>query len=196
MNENQIIQGCKNGDRSAQRKFVDQYSGYLFTICRRYTCDQFTAQDCLQETLLQVLTRIDQYNEVGRFKSWISRIAVTKCLEHIRKNKKHKNDDLDHTPESGSEDATLYKLELDDVMQFLETLPYNYRVAINMYLVEGYSHREIGEFLGVTEGSSRSLVTRARQMIQSKFESEALNIVFKKKENNVIAETSTKANAT
>jgi len=195
VNEDQIIQGCKNGDRLAQRKFVDQYSGYLLAICRRYTCDQFTAQDCLQESLLQVLTRIAKYDDSGRFKSWIARLAINKCLENIRRNKKHLSDDLEHTPEPGTEDGTLYKLELEEVMQFLDTLPYNYRVAINMYLVEGYSHREIGEFLGVTEGSSRSLVTRARQMIQRQFENESLSVAFKKKENKIKATGSTEINA-
>ncbi len=183
MEEGQIIKGCRAGERRAQRAFVDGYSSYMFTICRRYTYDEFSAQDCLQNSLMQVLTHIDKYNETGRFKSWIARVTVTKCLEYIRKNKKHRTVDLEYMVEPSEKEEVLYRLELDDVMNFLDELPYNYRVAINMYLVEGYSHREIGEYLGVTESSSRSIVTRARKMIKEKFDSDTLSIVHKKKGN-------------
>lgn len=182
MEENQIIKGCKKKDRRAQKAFVDQYSGYLYTICRRYVIEDFAAQDCLQTSLVQVLTHIDKYQEVGTFKAWIAKISVRKCLEYIRKNKKHRHDELDGIAAISEGRDVLYELELQDVMAFLATLPHNYRVAINMYLVEGYSHKEIGEHLGVNESSSRSLVARARKMIQEKFESERLTVVHKHSE--------------
>jgi len=182
LNEGQIIQGCKNRDRKAQRAFVDLYSSYMFTICRRYTNDEFTAQDCLQDALVQVLTKIDKYNDEGVFKPWVARLTVTKCLEYHRKNKRHINSEILPTMEPSENDGVLYKLELEEVMSFLDTRPHKYRVAINMYLVEGYSHREIGEALAVTESTSRSLVTRGRKMIQAQFESERLSVVHKKKE--------------
>jgi len=153
----------------------------MFTICKRYTREDFSAHDCLQDSLMQVLTHIDKFHETGKFKSWIARITVTKCLEYLRKNKKHLSAEIGPTDEPSQDEVISYKLELEDVTKFLDTLPYNARVAINMYLVEGYSHREIGEQLGVNESSSRSLVARTRKLIKEKFESEYLSIVHHKK---------------
>jgi len=177
--EREIIHGCVNGLRQAQQQFVQVYSPYLYGICRRYVCDDFTAQDCLQISLLQVLTHISKYDDSGRFKSWIARITVNKCLEYLRKNSKHRATDLDSIAEPNEASEVLYKLELEDVMRYMSTLPYNSRVAINMYLVEGYSHKEIGEYLGLTESSSRSLVARARKKLVERFDSEKLQVVHK-----------------
>jgi len=181
LNEKQIIQGCKNGERKAQRAFVDLYSSYMYTICKRYTKDDFAAQDCLQNALVQVLTNIKKYTDQGTFKPWISRVTVTKCLEYLRKNKKHISSEILPTMEPSEDGKVLYKLELEEVMLFLNTLPDNYKIALNMYLVEGYSHKEIGKYMGLTESTSRSLVTRGRKMIQARFEEETLSVVHKKK---------------
>lgn len=180
MKEIDIISGCKTGNRLAQRAFVDNYSSYLYGICRRYAYDKPSANDCLQDALVQVLTKISKYDDRGNFKAWIARVTVTKCLEHIRKAKRHQSSEILPEYEPSSAAAVTYQLELEEVMQFMSTLPHNARVALNMYLVEGYSHKEIGEHLGVTESSSRSLVARARQKIQQQFESERLSIVHKK----------------
>mgnify|MGYP000035307653 CR=1 FL=1 len=89
MKENQIIQGCKKNERKAQKVFVEKFSPYIFTICRRYVIEEFAAQDCLQNSLVQVLMNIKKYEESGSFKGWVSKVTVRKCLEYLRKNKKH-----------------------------------------------------------------------------------------------------------
>lgn len=170
MEEIQIIQGCKKNDRKSQRAFVDTYSPYLFGVCRRYISDHEVAKDCLQEALVHILHNVNKYQATGSFKSWAARVTATQCLQWIRREKKHINFDIDDIVEpSDNEDISL-KLEVEDVMNFLNTLPERYRIAINMYIIEGYSHKEISDKLGITESSSRSLVARARKKIVEEFE--------------------------
>jgi len=134
--------------------------------------DESVAKDCMQESLIQIIRKMDMYEERGKLKSWISTVTVKKCLDIIRKEKRHISADLDFVAEPYRDETTSLKLEHADVMTFMQTLPDNYRIAINMFLVEGYSHKEIGKRLGVTESSSRSLVSRARKMIVESFQSE------------------------
>lgn len=170
MDEQQIILGCKKNDRKCQRAFVDQYSAYLFGVCRRYMGDNEKAKDCLQESLVHVLKNISKFEATGSFKAWSSRVTATQCLQYIRREKKHVNFGIEDLEEPSEDEVISNRLAVEDVMNFLETIPENYRIAINMYIIEGYSHKEIGEKLQITESSSRSLVARGRKMIKSEFD--------------------------
>ncbi len=181
MTEGEIILGCKAQNRIAQKLFVEEYSRYLFAVCRRYIYDQELAKDCLQESLVEILQKIGKYNEEGKFKSWIATITVRKCLRQIKAIKKHQYTEMESVTEPGCEDKTLLKLEHNDVMKFINTLPENYRIVINMYLVEGFSHKEISDELGINESSSRSILTRAKKMINKAFEDEKMKVVYKNK---------------
>ncbi len=184
MTEALIIQACQRKDPLGQRAFVDTYSRYLLGVCYRYAGNSDFAKDCLQESLVHILNNIDKYKDQGRFKSWIGMVAANKCLEIIRKEKKHRFTDMDQLHEPSIGETSSYRLEKEDVMRYIEALPDNYRIAVNMYLVEGYSHKEIGVQLGITESSSRSLVSRARNMIKTNFEKENLKLVHKKRMRN------------
>ena len=172
MREKEIIRACKKGDRKGQKAFVDQYSKGMYAICMRYLRQEAYAKDALQEALVKVLTKIDKYSEEGSFKSWVSRVTVNVCLQELRKEKRHISAEIDSSNEPHFSDQMDVKFETKAVMSFLNTLPSNYRIAINMFLVEGYSHKEIAEVLNVTESSSRSIVTRARKMIVEAFKDE------------------------
>lgn len=174
MKDNKIIQGCIQNDRRSQRAFVDHYAKYLFGVCLRYVKDEHTAKDCLQEALLQILKSFDKYEEQGNFKAWIAKIASMVCLQHLRKNKKFNYADIADAPEMYIAENVSQTLEVNDILQFLDTMPHNYRVAINMFIIEGYSHKEISKTLGISESSSRSLVTRGRKMIIDAFEEEKI----------------------
>ncbi|MDA8693447.1 RNA polymerase sigma factor [Saprospiraceae bacterium] len=169
MTEADIIKGCRKGDERSCKALVQAYSGYVYTICRRYVKDEDVAKDCMQESLIQVIRKIDQYEERGKLKSWISAVTVKKCLDIMRKEKRHLSSDLDLVAEPCVDETITNELNAKDVMIFLDQLPDQYRIAINLFLVEGYSHKEIGEQLGVTESSSRSLVSRGRKMILESF---------------------------
>jgi len=176
---NQIIDGCKSNDRKCQRAFVDQFSPYLFGVCRRYISNHEQAKDCLQESLVQILSNINKFEAKGSFKSWAARVTATQCLQFIRREKKHITFDIAESLEPSEEESISDRLEVDDVLKFLETIPEKYRLAVNLYIIEGYSHREISEQLGITESSSRSLVTRARKMIVTAFGERKMKIVHK-----------------
>ena len=176
MTEAEIISGCKANDRKAQKALVDTYSPYLFGICVRYAVDRQYAKDCLQESLIRIINKIGTYKEIGKFRSWMAQVTAMKCLELIRKEKKYRSEEVgDHL---GLTNGThIYdKMRQDEVMLFMESLPDNYRISLNMYLVEGYNHKDIAERLNITEGSSRSLITRGRKMIQEAFKTEGSNV--------------------
>ncbi len=175
MREKELILACKKGDRRGQKAFVDQYSKGMYAICMRYLRQEAYAKDALQEALVKVLNKIDMYSEEGSFKAWVSRVTVNICLQEIRKEKKYQAVEIDGSNEPHLSDNMDIRFETEAVMKFLDTLPSNYRIAINMFLVEGYSHKEIAEVLNVTESSSRSIVTRARKMIVKAFDENESN---------------------
>ncbi len=172
MTEADIIKGCRKGEERACKALVEAYSGYVYTICRRYVREEDVAKDCMQEALIQVIRKIDKYQERGKLKSWIATVTVKKCLDIIRKEKRHLSSDMDAVAEPYVNEKISHQLNAKDVMVILNQLPDQYRMAINMFLVEGYSHKEIAEKLGVTESSSRSIVSRGRKMILESFELE------------------------
>jgi len=171
LTEKQIIQGCKGRDRKSYRAFVDSYSPFIYSICYRYMGNGERAKDAVQECLMQVINKIDKYEDIGRFKSWVGAVTVKKCLDQLRKEKRHNHGDLEYVPEPSENEQVTRKLEYEEVLQFINQIPDKYRVAINMFLVEGYSHKEIAEHLDITESSSRSLVSRGRKMIVDTFRS-------------------------
>ncbi|MBT8234287.1 MAG: RNA polymerase sigma factor [Saprospiraceae bacterium] len=181
MEEADIIKGCLSGNQKAYKALVDTYSAYLFAICKRYVIENTLAQDCLQESLIQIINKIHLYEERGKFKSWMGSVTVKKCLDILRKEKRHISAELDKVKEPMNDELISLKLEKEDVMRFLETIPSQYRIAVNMFLVEGYSHKEIGNYLGITESSSRSLVSRARKMVAEAFDNESMKISFLKR---------------
>ena len=176
MTEAEIIKGCKANDRRAQRALVDTYSPYLYGICVRYAVDRAYAKDCLQESLIRILNKVDTYKEQGKFKSWMAQVTAMKCLELIRKEKKYRSEEVGDQIELASGTHVFDKLRQEEVMLFMESLPDNYRISLNMFLVEGYNHKDIAERLNITEGSSRSLITRGRKMIQEAFQIEGANV--------------------
>ena len=185
MKEKEIIAGCLEKDSKAYKALVDTYSAYLFAICKRYMIDQEKAKDCLQESLIQIIRKIHLYKEIGKFKSWMASVTVKKCLDELRKEKRHQSFELESIVEPSIEENVSRKLEKDDLMNFLKTIPQKYRIAINMFLVEGYSHKEIGDHLNITESSSRSLVSRARKMVTDAFDEDG-NMKVAKFKNNVV----------
>ncbi len=181
MQEREIIEGCKINDRKAQKAFVEQYSKYLFAVCRRYINTETKSKDCLQEAMLHILMHIKDYEEQGKFKAWIARITVYKCLQSIRNEKKHMVFNIEETYEPSKTAEAEYALESQDVLRFMNDLAPKYRIALNMFLIEGYSHKEIGYVLNIKEGTSRALVSRGRKMINDKFEEDRLRVIHNKK---------------
>lgn len=168
MTELEIIEGCKNEDPKAQRLLVDLYSPKLKAICIRYVRDQEIAKDVLQESFILIFKNIQKYKSIGSFSGWLNRITVNTALKYLRS--KVITQDLDQTIETLSLYNEGYeKLEAEDILKILDKLNPHYRLIFNLYVIEGYNHAEIGKMLDITESTSRSKLSRARDKVKTMF---------------------------
>lgn len=168
MNEQQLIEGCRNGERLAQKELYDVYSRKMMGVCLRYVSDRETARDLLQDGFVKIFTSIDSYSGLGSFEGWMRRIFVNCALEHLRKSDVLREaTDLDNTVELVQpHSSAISDLSAAELMNLVYELPTGFRTVFNLFAIEGYSHKEIGEMLNITESTSRSQFTRARQLLQ------------------------------
>ncbi len=167
-NEKEIIEGCKKQNRKAQKMLYDRYASKFLGICMRYAKDRQEAEDTLQEAFLKIFERIDQYTFSGAFEGWMRRIIVNTAISNYRKNLKHYNHfDVDEIKEY-EEDVNTADLEftMEEMLRVIQSLSPGYRTIFNLYAIEGYSHKEIAEMLGIDVATSKSQYSRARKVIQ------------------------------
>ena len=165
-----LIESCIKGDRASQKALYDRLSPRMFPLCMRYVGDRAVAEDVLQEGFITLFTRLDNYRGDGSFEGWARRIFVTTALMSLRKKDALKmSEDLDSArkmkadiPSQGQDIG--YK----ELMKLVMELPPGFRTVFNMYAIEGYSHKEIGEVLGISETTSRTQLSRARLWLQNK----------------------------
>ena len=170
MDELQLIEGCRKGDRRAQKALYETFSRKMMSVCLRYVSDWETARDLLQEGFVKVFTHIDSYTGNGSFEGWIRKIFVNSALEYLRHaDLLRESTDLDHTAEVAQTDSSpLSDISAAELMQLVQSLPAGFRTIFNLFAIEGYSHKEISERLHITESTSRSQYTRAKQLLQRK----------------------------
>jgi len=167
LTQNEIIQGCKKGHEGAYRYLVDTYADQLMGICVRYLRDYQKAEDALQETYIQVFRSISSFDENGSLPAWICKIAVNCCLKELRKAKRLSFSEEESVFDQLVEMPDVFeKLKSEDILALMDKLPHHYRIIFNLHIVEGYSHREISDMLGIQESLSRTKLTRARKMVQ------------------------------
>lgn len=163
-----IVQGCIDGDTIAQRALYDQFSERMMGVCLRYTRYPEDAQDILQDGFVKVFAKIETYTASGSLEGWIRRIMVNTALEWLRRNKALQNsldvDDL-QVVHLGHNDVAA-ETHAADLLEVIKKLPVGYRSVFNLYAIDGYSHKEIGEMLGISEGTSKSQYARARGLLQ------------------------------
>jgi RNA polymerase sigma factor (sigma-70 family) len=168
MTEELILQGCINNVASAQQQLYDKYSPKMLAVCYRYARNKDDAEDMLQESFIKVFTQIKQFRNEGLIESWIRRIIVHTCINNLKKNKKFSESvDLIHaqSTKSNTDDATAV-MQAKQIIDCIRLLPLGYRTVLNLYAIEGYSHKEIGQLLDIEESTSRSQYTRAKVMLQ------------------------------
>lgn len=170
MDELQLIEGCRKGDRRAQKALYETFSRKMMSVCLRYVSDWETARDLLQEGFVKVFTHIDSYTGNGSFEGWIRKIFVNSALEYLRHaDVLRESTDLDQTAEVAQTDGSpLSDISAAELMQLVQSLPAGFRTIFNLFAIEGYSHKEISERLHITESTSRSQYTRAKQLLQRK----------------------------
>lgn len=170
MEEQQLIEGCKNGNRLAQRELYEKYSRKMMGVCLRYVNDRETARDLLQDGFVKVFTSLDSFSGTGSFEGWMRKIFVNCSLEYLRKSDvlREATDWDSVTDPMPTGESAIADLSATDLLRLIHELPAGFRTVFNLFAIEGYSHKEIGEMLNITESTSRSQYTRARQLLQKK----------------------------
>ena len=166
---NHIIEGCQRGERSAQRILYDKYNRILMSICYRYSKSE--AEDLLQMSFVKIFQNIEKYTGSGSFEGWMKRITVNTAITYYNKKSvlKYSEDISDHNENFSHHSAdVISSISADDLVEVINELPDIYRIPFNLYAIEGYKHHEIAEMMDISEGTSKSQVSRARKMIQNK----------------------------
>lgn len=175
--DNELVVACKDNIRLAQQELFARFVYMMKGICLRYAQDETEAEDILQDAFIRIFGRLDQYNETGPLGAWIRRITVNTALESYRKRKSVKQqlvtalDLKDLHP--ATDDGIIEQLHAEELVKKIQQLPPGYRAVFNLYAVEGYSHPEIGELLGISEGTSKSQYSRARLMLRTLIDEES-----------------------
>ncbi len=167
ISERQLIKDCQKGVKASQYELVTRYSAMLMTVCRRYTRDGNMAKDVLQETWIRIFKNIDKYKTTGSFEGWMRRIAVNAALRYIERSHFTKEIYPDEPVEQNQKEPEIYsRFGVDAIIAEIQKLPDGYRAVLNLHLIEGYSHKEIGALLEISEATSRSQFSRGRRLLQ------------------------------
>ena len=166
MTEQQLIAACRIDDRLAQKQLYDRYAPLLFSVCRRYLKQREEAEEALLNTLYKVMTKIESYGGEGSFEGWMRRIAVNEALMVLRQ-KKYLVFPIDAQEMDVQEDGFSIEAELSaqEILSLLDELPDGYRTIFNLYVLEGYKHREIAETLSISINTSKSQLIAAKQKL-------------------------------
>jgi len=173
MSLEKLINRCKQRDIKAQSEVYQLFAGKLFALCLKYSKNYQEAQDNLQDGFITIFSKIDQYQFKGSFEGWLKRIVVNTALQKYRE-KNVLNLISDEIPDEVEVDIDETTISLDYLLSIIQELPNRYRLVFNMYVLDGYSHRDIAEMLEISEGTSKSNLSRARQILKKKVEKNKL----------------------
>lgn len=166
-----IIKGCLAGNRRDQELLYRRHAAKLYAVCLQYSGNDEEARDILQEGFIKIFDNLINYKFEGSFEGWMRRIIVNTALEKFRsKHNLYRVDDIDQIPEQDAEpDNDDYSgLEAVDLLDIIRELPTKYRMVFNLFAIEGYSHKEISRMINISEGTSKSNLSRARLILQKK----------------------------
>ena len=167
-----IVKACLNGDRQSQRRLYTLFSSRLYGVCLRYSDNEEDAKDLLQEGFIKIFNNLKQYKYNGSLEGWMRRIIVNTALERFRRENKSifvNNEDYMDSLQVNYEHI-LEDLAYKDLIHLVQGLSDQYRVVFNLYVIEGFSHKEIGEKLNIGEGTSKSNLSRARELLKKKIQ--------------------------
>lgn len=167
ISETDLIRGCIAGERRMQQELYDRFSPRMYGVCLRYAGNAEEAQDILQEGFIKVYKKMDSYRGEGSFEGWVRRVFVNTAIEHFRRKTYQQpiTEQHENTIE-GKNISVLDNLAVKDIMKLIQDLSPGYRTVFNLYVVEGYTHKEIGDMLGISEGTSKSQLSRAKVILQ------------------------------
>ena len=173
-----LVKKCAQNDRKAQAEVYQIYSGKLFALCLKYSKNHQEAQDNLQDSFLTIFNKIGQFNHKGSFEGWMKRIIINTALQKYRQQMLLSvitNDIPEDTTVEVNEDA----ISIDFLLDLIQNLPVRYRMVFNLYVLDGYSHKEISSELNITVGTSKSNLSRARLILKENIEKKSQSESFK-----------------
>ena len=171
ISEADLIQGCLKGDSKIQKELYNRFAPKMYAVCLRYANNAENAQDLLQEGFVKIFRNLNRFRGEGSFEGWIRRIFVNTSIEYYRKktNVFSITERENLMVEDGGLNA-LDKLAEKDIIKLVQELSPGYRTVFNLYTIEGFSHKEIGVMLGISEGTSKSQLARAKGILKKKVE--------------------------
>ncbi len=166
--ESDLIKGCMEGNRRLQEELYSRFSPRMYAVCLRYAGNAEEAEDILQESFIKVFKKLDSFRSEGSFEGWVRRIFVNTAIEHFRRKRylMPVTEKEENTIE-GKYISVLDELAEKDILALVQELSPGYRTVFNMYVVEGYTHKEIADMLGISEGTSKSQLSRAKVILQN-----------------------------
>lgn len=167
----ELILNCKKQDLKAQEELYKKFSGILFSVCLKYSRNYHEAEDNLQDAFITILSRIEQFKGKGSFEGWMKRITVNTVLQKYRKQRVYNLSNEEQIEEEGEIEIEVNVIPLDFLLKIVQELPDRYRLVFTMYVLDGYPHKEISEEMGITVGTSKSNLARARKILKTKIES-------------------------
>ena len=183
INDADLIKGCINNDRRMQEELYTRFAPKMYAVCLRYAGNAEEAEDILQEGFIKIFKKLGSFRSEGSFEGWIRRIFVNTSIEHFRrKTYMQPISEQEENTMEGKSLSVLDSLAEKDLIHLIQQLSPGYRTVFNMYVVEGYTHREIGELLGISEGTSKSQLSRAKVILQEmvkKFNDEKTKLKIK-----------------
>lgn len=167
---NTLIEQCKKGNRNDQYRFFQLYADHVFRVCLRYMGNKPEAEDCVSRTFLNVFNNMIyvSFENEKMLLAWMRKIAVNECLMSLRKKVKNMDVFVEGEPIIDDKQDFLSNIEASYLLEIIQSLPVGYRTVFNLYAIEGYTHEEIGQQLGIAIGTSKSQLNRARSLLQEK----------------------------
>jgi RNA polymerase sigma factor (sigma-70 family) len=165
--EEELVKACKKRDQKAQRTLYQEYCDGMLGLCIRYVNDRFEAEEIMIKGFVKAFEKIDQYQGDGPFEGWLRKIMVNEALGFIRMRKNLlMSVEIEKAEREPDYQALQVDLEAADLLAMINSLPYGYRTVFNLYAIEGYTHKEIAEMMGISENTSKSQLSRARAHLQ------------------------------
>lgn len=173
MNIDQLVNDCQQNKPKAQALVYKLFAAKLYATCYKYSRNQQESEDNLHDGFLTIFNKINQFKNKGSFEGWMKRIMIHTALEKYRKEKVF-HLVSDEIPDEVVVEIEEENIELNDLLQCIQSLPNQYRLVFNLYVLDGYSHKEIAELLSISEGTSKSNLSRAKGLLKQKLEAEKI----------------------
>lgn len=172
MLEDLIISKARTGDRGAQKKLYQLYSKGWFGVCLRYNKNRADAEDVLQNALIKIFGKMNQFDESkAKFITWSSKIVVNENLQYLKQKRSFQNfDDFPTNALIEENETQIDRFDAEELTAMVQKLPAGYRTVFNLYVMEGYTHQEISQILGISVGTSKSQLSKSKQMLRKKIE--------------------------